>query len=39
LFYLTPEDFLMNRIDEKIDIRNAKLQSAKKLRYKVKNVS
>ncbi len=39
LFYLTPEDFLMNRIDEKIDIRNAKLQSTKKLRYKVKNVS
>jgi putative transposase len=38
LFYLTPEDFLFNRIDEKISLRNAKLQKAKLERYKVKNV-
>lgn len=39
LFYLTPEDFLLNRIDEKINERNHKLQKAKIERYKVKNVS
>jgi len=39
LFYLTPEDFLMNRTDEKINIRIAKLQSAKIKRYQVKNVN
>lgn len=39
LFYLTPQDFLMNRIDEKINTRNVKLQSAKKVRYEVKNAS
>ena len=39
LLYLTPDDFLLNRIDEKINIRNSKLQKAKFERYKVKNVS
>lgn len=39
LFYLTPEDFLLNRINEKINVRNSKLQKAKNERYKVKNVS
>jgi len=39
LFYLTPEDFLLDRINEKIKIRNDKLQNAKINRYEVKNVS
>jgi len=39
LFYLTPEDFLLNRIDEKINERNIKLQTAKINRYEVKNVN
>jgi transposase InsO family protein len=39
LFYLTPDDFLNNRITEKLDERNIKLQLAKKARYEVKNVS
>ena len=39
LFYLTPEDFLNERITEKLDERNTKLQLAKKARYEVKNVS
>jgi len=39
LFYLTPEDFLLNRIDEKINERNLKLNKAKINRYEVKNVS
>jgi len=38
LFYLTPYDFLNNRIKEKLESRNTKLQSAKKARYEVKNV-
>lgn len=38
LFYLTPDDFLNDRISEKIEIRNAKLQSAKNARYEVRNV-
>jgi len=39
LFYLTPDDFLNNRIVEKLDERNVKLQLAKKARYEVKHVS
>jgi putative transposase len=39
LFYLTPDDFLNNRINEKLDERNTKLQLAKKARYEVKNVN
>lgn len=46
LFYLTPDDFLNNRITEKLELRNTKLQLAKKVRqengrqasYEVKNV-
>lgn len=46
LFYLTPDDFLNNRITEKLDQRNIKLHLAKKARqenggqarYEVKNV-
>ncbi|MGK9370179.1 IS3 family transposase [Melioribacter sp. Ez-97] len=33
LFYLTPDDFLTNRITEKLEARNTKLQLAKKNRY------
>jgi transposase InsO family protein len=39
LFYLTPDDFLNNRITEKLEQRNIKLQLAKKTRYEVKHVS
>ncbi|MCF8265879.1 MAG: integrase core domain-containing protein, partial [Melioribacteraceae bacterium] len=39
LYYLTPEDFLFDRIDEKIEIRNTKLVQARIARYEVKNVS
>ena len=38
LFYLTPDDFLNDRITEKLEARNIKLQSAKRARYEVKNV-
>lgn len=38
LFYLTPDDFMNNRIYEKLELRNAKLKSAKKVRYEVRNV-
>jgi hypothetical protein len=38
LFYLTPDDFLNGRVDEKIKVRNTKLQLAKKARYEVRNV-
>ena len=39
LFYLTPDDFLNDRISVKLDERNVKLQLAKKARYEVKNVN
>ena len=39
LFYLTPDDFLNNRVTEKLEQRNIKLQLAKKARYEVKHVS
>ena len=39
LFYLTPEDFLNDRINEKLEQRIIKLQSAKKTRYMVSYVS
>jgi len=39
LFYLTPDDFLNGNITEKLEARNIKLQSAKRARYEVKNVS
>jgi transposase InsO family protein len=38
LFYLTPDDFLNDKINEKLETRNTKLQMAKKVRYEVKNV-
>lgn len=38
LFYLTPDDFLNDRIKEKIEVRITKLKLAKKARYEVKNV-
>ena len=39
LFYLTPDDFINNRINEKLEQRNIKLLLAKKARYEVKHVS
>lgn len=39
LFYLTPEDFLFNRVDEKLEIRKRKLKEAKLTRIEVRNVS
>jgi transposase InsO family protein len=38
LFYLTPDDFLNGRVDEKLKVRNTKLELAKKARYEVRNV-
>lgn len=35
LFFLTPEDFLFNRVDAKLKERNKKLLNAKSLRMKV----
>ena len=39
LFYLTPEDFLLDRIDEKLNKRNVKLNNAKLNRYEVRSAS
>lgn len=39
LFYLTPEDFLLNRIDQKLKIREDKLLKAKLNRVEVRNAS
>lgn len=39
LFYLTPDDFLFNRVDEKLEIREKKLNEAKQSRYEVRNVN
>jgi len=36
LFYLTPDDFLNNRITEKLTIRNTKLRLAQQARYEVR---
>jgi hypothetical protein len=38
LFYLTPHDFLNDKINEKLEERNTKLQLAEQARYEVKNV-
>ena len=35
IFYLTPEDFLLNKTDEKLSVRQAKLDKARKLRAEV----
>jgi len=39
LFYLTPDDFLNDRITEKLEARFTKLKLAKIARYEVKNVN
>lgn len=39
LFYLTPEDFLLNRIDEKLKERQTKLDEARKKRAEVNYAS
>jgi transposase InsO family protein len=38
LFYLSPDDFLNNRITEKLEARNTKLQLAKKIAMKVADI-
>lgn len=37
LYYLTPEDFLLGRVDEKINQRKIKLEAAKLNRFEVRN--
>jgi transposase InsO family protein len=39
LYYLTPEDFLLGRVDEKLKIRKRKLKEAKENRFEVRNVN
>jgi putative transposase len=39
LFYLTPEDFLFGRIEDKINVRKEKLALAKAKRIEVKIAS
>ncbi len=39
LFYLTPEDFLLNRVEDKLKNRERKLKEAKMNRFEVRNVS
>jgi len=39
LYYLTPEDFLFNRIEDKLRVRERKLKEAKQNRIEVRNVS
>ncbi len=39
LFYLTPEDFLFNRVDKRLKQREIKLEQAKKNRIEVRNAS
>jgi len=39
LYYLTPEDFLLGRVDEKLKLRERKLKEAKQNRYEVRNVN
>lgn len=39
LYYLTPEDFLLSRVDEKLKLREKKLKEAKLNRSEVRNVS
>jgi transposase InsO family protein len=38
LFYLTPEDYLLSRVNEKLEIRERKLKEAKLNRLEVRNV-
>jgi hypothetical protein len=37
LYYLTPEDFLLGRIDSRIKERNKKLEEAKTVRLSYRN--
>jgi transposase InsO family protein len=37
LFYLTPEDFLLGRVEQKLQIREGKLKEAKLNRIEVRN--
>jgi len=39
LYYLTPEDFLLNRVDEKLKLRERKLKQARQNRNEVRNVN
>ena len=39
LYYLTPEDFLLGRVDEKLKLRERKLKEAKQNRYEVRNAN
>ena len=39
LFYLTPEDFLLNRVEEKLKIRESKLSMARQNRFEVRNAN
>jgi len=39
LYYLTPEDFLLNRVEERLNLRERKIKEAKQRRYEVRNVN
>ncbi|MCZ7609345.1 MAG: transposase [Ignavibacterium sp.] len=39
LFYLTPEDFLIDRVEEKLKVRERKLKEAKLKRIEVRYAS
>lgn len=39
LYYLTPEDFLLNKVDEKLRLREKKIRTARDNRIKVRNVN
>jgi putative transposase len=39
LYYLTPEDFLSDRVDEKLKLREKKLKEAKYNRFEVRNAN
>lgn len=39
LYYLTPEDFLLGTVEEKLKLRERKLKTAKQNRYEVRNVN
>lgn len=39
LYYLTPEDFLLGRVEEKLKLRERKLLAAKQNRFEVRNAN
>jgi putative transposase len=39
LYYLTPEDFLLDRVEEKLKLRERKLKQAKQNRFEVRNAN